>query len=157
MSGNRLRDAAGLVAALRAHTDNGCFACGLDNPIGLHIDGFSVEDGEVTASFVGREDLRGTIGVLHGGVAATALDEILVWAGIFFEDVLAVTGTLDLRFRRPIRPSGPVCLRARVDDRSGQRLRLSGEVEVDGAVAVSASGIYLVSVTVDEIVAHAQG
>jgi acyl-coenzyme A thioesterase PaaI-like protein len=147
-------DVAPRVALLRAHTGNACFACGLENPIGLHIDGFAVEDREITATFDARADLAGVIGLLHGGIAATALDEGLVWAGILLEDVLSVTGTLDLRFRRPLPVEGRLRVRARVDDRTGRRLRLSGEIEAEGRAAVSASGVYLVSATIPELLAN---
>lgn len=144
---------ARIVDRLRAHTGNGCFACGLANPIGLHVDGFVEQGGDIMARFPSRIDLQGVIGVLHGGIAATALDEILVWAGIIQEKVLTVTARLDLRYRRPVRNlDGPIELRARVDERRGRRLRMSGELDAgDGKVAVSASGLYLVSHTLDEL------
>ena len=144
---------AWIVNRLRAHTGNGCFACGLANPIGLHIDGFVEQDGDILARFTARSELQGVIGVLHGGIAATALDEILVWAGIIQEKVLTVTAKLDIRYRRPVRNlDGPIELRARVDERRGRRLSISGELDAgDGTVAVSASGLYLVSHAVAEL------
>lgn len=146
-------DMTDVVEALRAHTNNGCFACGLDNPIGLHVDGFKREGDEITASFAARPGYQGIVGSLHGGIAATTLDEILVWAGILLEGVLTVTGTMDLRYRTPLGNAGTYRLRGRVDERTGRRLRLSGEVELAGQPAVTARGLYLVSTTVDEILA----
>ncbi len=150
---SRMLPTSEIVARLRAHTDDGCFACGLSNPIGLHVDGFTEANGDVQASFVARPELRGLIGVLHGGIAATALDEILVWAGILQEEVLSVTAKLEIRYRRPvITLEGPIELSARVDERRGRRLMISGELDPgDGRVAVSASGLYLVTHTVDQL------
>lgn len=137
---------------LREHTGNGCFACGLANPIGLHVDGFTRRGGDIAARFNARPDYQGTIGTLHGGVSAAALDEILVWAGIIQEGVLTVTAKLELRYRRPVTGLGGVIeLRGRVDERRGRRLSISGELLEDGAAAVSASGLYLVSHTVEEL------
>jgi acyl-coenzyme A thioesterase PaaI-like protein len=112
--------------------------------MGLHLDQFDLDDGEVSAQFIPRPEYRGQSNTLHGGVAATALDEILVWAGILTEQVMAVTGTMDLRFRRPVTVDDSIVVSSRVDDRSGRRLRLSGQLTVDDEVRVSASGIYLV-------------
>lgn len=142
-----------IVDRLRKHTGNECFACGLANPIGLHIDGFTQQDGDVLARFTARSELQGIIGSLHGGIAATALDEILVWAGIIQEEVLTVTARLEVRYRRPVgNLDGSIGLRARVDDRRGRRLVMSGELDPgDGAAAVTASGLYLVSHTVAEL------
>ncbi len=139
---------------LREHTGNGCFACGLANPIGLHLDGFTRRGGDIAARFTARSDYQGTIGNLHGGISATALDEILVWAGIIQEEVLTVTAKLELRYRRPVTNLGDrIELRGRVDERRGKRLSISGELldAEDGRVAVSASGLYLVSHTIEEL------
>lgn len=146
-------DVARLVDAVRRHYDDGCFACGRDNPIGLHLDDFALDDGVVSARFAPRSEYRGAGTTLHGGVAATALDEILVWAGILTEEVLTVTGNLELRYRRPVHVDEAIMVSARVDERSGRRLRLSGELSVSGERRVVASGLYLVSSTVEELLA----
>ena len=150
-----MRDITEIVTTLRNHTDDGCFACGMRNPIGLQINDFAIDGHDVTARFDARRDLQGTVGSLHGGIAATALDEILAWAGILVEGVLCVTATLDLKYRRPLANAGHYLLRGRVDDRSGRRLRLSGELEDDGRAAVTATGVYLVSEDVSALVAAA--
>ncbi len=154
-----MRDPATLpdvIERIRRHYGEGCFACGRDNPIGLHLDGFTLDGTEVTAHFRPRTEYRGVPSTLHGGVAATALDEVMVWAGALVEDVMTVTGTMQLRFRRTVPVDQDVALRGWVLDRSGRRLRLASELIVDGKVAVEASGLYLVSVTVEELLAHSR-
>ena len=142
------------VDAVRRHYDDGCFACGRENPLGLHLDDFRLEDGQVSARFTPRAHYRGTAETLHGGIAATALDEILVWAGIITERVLTVTGTMELRFLKPVGVGSEIEVSARVDDRSGRRLRISGELSVDDEVRVTASGLYLVSANLDELLSR---
>ena len=95
-------DIAEFVDRIRRHYDDGCFACGRDNPIGLHLDDFALDDGVVSARFVPRKEYRGAGVILHGGVAATALDEMLVWAGILTEKVMSVTGRREIRYRKPL-------------------------------------------------------
>jgi acyl-coenzyme A thioesterase PaaI-like protein len=146
-------DISRLVDAVRRHYDDGCFACGRDNPIGLRLDDFTLDDGRVGARFTPRVDYRGAGTTLHGGVAATALDEILVWAGIITEDVLTVTGNIALRYRRPVHVDETITVSARVDERNGRRLRISGELTVDAQVRVEASGLYLVATSVEEMLA----
>ena len=135
-------DIAAAVAAVRARYDQ-CFACGLANPLGLHLDGFRFEDGGVAADFTPRPEYRGFEGVLHGGIVATALDEILAWAAMLGEDTFVLTGTLDLRYRRPAAVSSQYELRGRVDERRGRRLLLSGSMAADGTEIAAASGLYL--------------
>jgi len=146
-------DIAGLVDAVRRHYDDGCFACGRDNPIGLHLDDFDLQGGVVSARFTPRPEYRGAGVSLHGGVAATALDEMLVWAGILTEGVLSVTGNMELRFRRPVNVDDPIVVSASVEDRSGRRLRISGRLAVDAETRVEASGLYLVSAEVEDLLA----
>lgn len=146
-------DLSSLVDSIRRHYDDGCFACGRDNPIGLHLDDFDLDGGKVSARFSPRADYRGAGTTLHGGVAATALDEILVWAGLLVENVLSVTGTMELRYRKPVHVHETIVVSARVDERRGRRLRLSGELSVDEEVRVAASGLYLVTASLEDLLA----
>lgn len=146
-----------LVDRLRRHYDDGCFACGRANPIGLHLDSFQVEDGLVSATFDPRRDYRGAGRSLHGGVAATALDEILVWAGLLTEKVMSVTGTIEIRYRKPVEITDSIRAQARVDERRGRRMRVSGELVVDDQARVEASGLYLITQTLEEMGLLAEG
>lgn len=153
-----MSDISGLVDAVRRHYDDGCFACGRDNPIGLHLDNFAISDGRVSAHFTPRANYRGAGKTLHGGIAATALDEILVWAGILTEGVLTVTGTMEIRFRRPVHVEEPITVSAGVDSRSGRRLQISGHLVVGGEIRVEAAGLYLVSQSIEDVLsAHGVG
>ena len=53
-----------------------CFGCGQENPIGLrlspHVDGDAV-----VASFVPKDDHQGWPGIVHGGIIASLLYEVL--------------------------------------------------------------------------------
>ena len=144
-------DLRAFIDRIRRHYDEGCFACGRENPIGLHIDDVDLTDGEVTARFRPREHYRGAGVTLHGGVAATALDEILVWAGILNERVMSVTGKLELRYRNEATVEDTVLLRSRVDERRGRRVLASGELLVDDQVRVEASGLFLVTADLEEL------
>ena len=146
-------DTADLIDRVRRHYDDGCFACGRDNPIGLHLDQFSLTDGTVEAWFTPRPEYRGFVGSLHGGVAATALDEILAWATILNLGFMSVTATLDLRYRSPLTTGRPYCARGRVDDASGRRLRVSGELLAGDRTAVSARGLYVATAQVGDVLA----
>jgi acyl-coenzyme A thioesterase PaaI-like protein len=55
-----------------------CFACGDDNRIGLHLDDIRREGEEVHATLRPRPEYQSYPGLLHGGISATALDEVSV-------------------------------------------------------------------------------
>ena len=134
------RDIADFVDRIRRHYDDGCFACGRDNPIGLHLDDFDLVDREVSARFTPRGDYRGAGEVLHGG-----------GAGILTEKVMTVTGKLELRYRKPLQVTDQLTVRARVDELRGKRMTASGELVVDDEVKTEASGLFLVSADLAEM------
>jgi acyl-coenzyme A thioesterase PaaI-like protein len=125
-----------------------CFACGRKNEVGLHLDDWTWRDGLASAVFRPRPEHVGAGDTLHGGLAATVLDEAMVWAGILQERVLSVTGTLDLRFRKPLYVTDTITAFGWVEERRGRRLKLSGRLEAGDGIAAEASGLYVVSSTV---------
>jgi len=146
MGSSALPEIETLVDRVRLKYDDECFACGRGNPMGLHLDNFSQEQSEISAEFTPRAEFRGTPTTLHGGIAATALDEMAVWAAILTHKVMAVTGTLDLRYQQPATMGQTFLVTARVDERRGRRLRCSSElVTSDGSIVTRASGLYLVT------------
>jgi acyl-coenzyme A thioesterase PaaI-like protein len=52
-----------------------CFACGKENPIGLHIE-FDVTDGICTAEFTPNENHLSWEDTVHGGIIYSALDDV---------------------------------------------------------------------------------
>jgi len=120
--------------------------------MGLHLDDFSLDGAVVTASFRPRSQFRGTPNILHGGITATALDEMLVWAAILTHGVMAVTGTLDLRYKGTAEMGQTFFVKAQVDERRGRRLRCSGELlNAEGLVLAEASGLYLATEDVSSL------
>lgn len=133
------------IARLKAGYE-GCFGCGAANPIGIGLSGFGVAgDGTVTASFRPRVDHRGFAGVLHGGILASALDEMLAWTAMIREGVLVLTARLELRYRRPAPLDGAYRLVGRIDERRGRRLLLSGECRSAEGIVAQAEGLFLVA------------
>ena len=80
-----------------------------------------------------------------------ALDEICAWTAVLLADTMAVTATLDLRFRRPSEPVGVYTLTGRIEDRSGSRLRLAGSMSLDGTVVAEGRGLFLATDPVETL------
>ncbi len=137
------------IEQVRVSFGDRCFACGRKNDEGLHLDEWDWQDGSATAVFRPRPEHVGAGDTLHGGLAATVLDEAMVWAGILQERVLSVTGTLNLRFCKPLFVTDTITAIGRVEERRGRRLKLSGRLETSAGLAAEASGLYLVSSTVE--------
>lgn len=130
------------IAAIRRDYDH-CFGCGSGNPIGLHLDGFTRNGDKVTTSFTPRADYHGFSTLLHGGIVATALDEIMAWTAILVAETMVMTGKLDLRFRKPAHVDTTFTMEGELLDRRGRRLQLRGRM-LDGELVVAqASGLFL--------------
>ena len=124
-------------------------AGGDDNSLGLGLE-YELEDGgRLVARFVPRRRHQGAPGFLHGGMAATALDETMAALGYALDRVHCVTATLHLKYRRPVPlAAGPLRVEAWRDRPEARRRQsVQGRILlVDGTVAVEASGIFVQAV-----------
>jgi uncharacterized protein (TIGR00369 family) len=84
-----------------------CFVCGESNACGLKIR-FETDGVVVRARFVPRPEHIGFKQVVHGGILATLLDEIMVWACAIQTRRFAYCAELNVRFVNPVRPGEEV-------------------------------------------------
>ena len=54
-----------------------CSVCGLENPVSMKVKFYNLENGEVVGLFTPQELHQGYPGKLHGGFAASILDELI--------------------------------------------------------------------------------
>lgn len=130
-------------AALIRSQYNQCFGCGLENPIGLHLDNFQVDSGSLTARFRPRREFSGFAGILHGGIIATLLDETMAWSAMLLEGTFVVTANLDLKYRKPAPADAEYRVNATVIEKRGRRLRIRAEALVEATVIAQAAGLFL--------------
>lgn len=134
--------------------EGGCYGCGDDNEVGLGLVWLPVDrtprEGRVsptlTALFTPRPEHRGAPGILHGGLAATALDECMAALSHALDDLATVTATLELRYRRPVPLDGSAVRIESWRDRAQPRARnkVHGRLLLsDGTLAVEATGLFL--------------
>jgi acyl-coenzyme A thioesterase PaaI-like protein len=124
-------------------SDHGCFGCGDDNPIGLHLRFESDADG-VRASFVPGPDHQGFGGIVHGGIISTILDEAMAWATAH-AGYWAMTGDMRVRFRRPLEIGESTVVAARVSGARGRLVTTIGELvlESDGSPVATATATFV--------------
>lgn len=105
-----------------------------------------VVDGVASGSFEPQPEHRGNPGWLHGGMAATVLDHLCArTASAALGGVRVVTGTLDLRYPRPVvLDGGPYRLWAEHDRARGRMVRVRGAIlGDDGKSLVEAKAMFL--------------
>lgn len=103
-----------------------CFACGLDNPIGLKIH-FAVEGDECTAEFTPNENHVGFSDTVHGGIIYTALDDVT--ANILYQQGRkAHTARCEIRYRQPARVGEKLKIKGWIESERRRLVLLKGEI-----------------------------
>jgi len=120
-----------------------CYACGVENPAGLHLHFYEDDDGRVVVHFTPADVYQGYPGALHGGIICTLLDETIGRA-LLRDDYWAVTGKLEVRFRKPVPLGKPITVVGEVTRASRRAVEGHGEIHLaDGTVAVEAKALYV--------------
>jgi uncharacterized protein (TIGR00369 family) len=129
--------------ALVLEDDDWCFACGAENPHGLHLHGFHDEGEDYVCEFTPERHHQSWAGVTHGGILATVLDEIMVQM-VRARCGHAVTAEMTMRFPQPAPTGTKLQLRARIVSQRGKLTLTEGEVWLsDGRIAAQASAKFM--------------
>jgi acyl-coenzyme A thioesterase PaaI-like protein len=123
----------------------GCLVCGPSNPKGLRLQLFvDPETGIVRTRFVTGIDHIGFEGVAHGGVIATVMDEVMVWAASWAGKRFCLCGEMTVRFRQRVEVDQPLICTARVESVRSKLISTAGEAaDESGRVVATASGKYV--------------
>lgn len=97
-----------------------CFGCAPDHPIGFRLR-FTREGDDVVTRFTPTERYQGPPGIMHGGLVSTLADEVAAWSVITLLGKFGFTGSMEGRFKSPIRIGAEVEARARIT-RPGSRV-----------------------------------
>ena len=123
--------------------DRWCFACGPDNPHGLHLQGFRQEGEEYVVDFCPERHHQGWQGLTHGGIVATLLDEMMTRI-LYEQERNAVTVEMTVRYHRPLVTGASVQARARIREERGRLIRTAAELrDQSGELIASAEGKFL--------------
>lgn len=124
--------------------DHNCFGCGRLNTVGLQLSFFPDVQGGVWAPFVPEPRFEGYSGMVHGGVISTVLDEVMAWS-LYRTETWAVTGSLNVRYRAPVRVGEQTRAVGWEVGRRGRRIEMAGELrrEDDGTVLARATATFV--------------
>ena len=124
----------------------GCLVCGRDNPHGLRLDlNVDPDTGMVRVEFTPRPEHIGFEGVVHGGVIATVIDEVMVWAATWAGRRFCVCGELTTRFRREAAVGRALVVEAKVESNRPRLIVTAAEVRdvESGEVLATGAGKYV--------------
>lgn len=115
-----------------------CFVCGDKNRKGLQIN-FHYEEGKAKARFTPAAEYEGYRNILHGGILAAVLDEVMVKA-VLAEGIPAVTSRMDIRYRLPAAIGEELFLEGWVTQVKSRLIMTAGKVSKKDGILVAEAG-----------------
>jgi uncharacterized protein (TIGR00369 family) len=137
-----------------------CFVCGSRNAIGLNLR-FQTDGQVVQSRFTPRPEHNGFINVVHGGLLATLLDEMMVWACAVQTRRFSYCAEMTVRYLAPAQPDQVMLAQANLVANKRDRLFLAeGSLQrEDGIQIATATGKYMPirDVDVSQLIADFEG
>ncbi|MEO3783032.1 PaaI family thioesterase [Actinocorallia sp. B10E7] len=116
---------------------------GVLNPIAPPCQVEFLEDGSVRTGFTLNTVYEGPPGLVHGGVSAMIMDQLLGLAANG-RGVSGLTATLEMRYRRPTPLGEPLTAEARIDRVEGRRTHAVGRIlNAEGKVTIEAAAVFV--------------
>lgn len=127
--------------AFRQPNSNDCFVCGRKNPRGLYMTFYDDGDDEVWSDYVVSGEYQSYPGIVHGGVVAAMLDEVVgrvAMIGDHHHFMMSVK--LEVKYRHPVPTETPLKITGKIVKLRGRLGRAVGEIALpDGTIAAEAS------------------
>ena len=137
----------------KQHNSRMCFVCGLKNVAGLQASFYETEENTLVAVFTPQEQHQSYPGRMHGGIAATILDETIGRAIMIGNkaQVWGVTLDFSVSYKKPVPLGVELKVVGRITENGKRIFSGTGEIILpDGEVAVTAQGKYM-KVPLDKI------
>jgi len=105
-----------------------CFACGMDNPIGLRIK-FELNEDRCTAEFTANENHVGFENTVHGGIIYSMLDDVMANC-LYLQNIKAHTARCEIRYRKALEVGSKVNLTGWIETERRRLVVLKGEARL---------------------------
>lgn len=134
--------------------DSMCFACGEQNPIGLHLKFEKVDEETVRTTFVPGQVHQSWPGIMHGGLTALIADE-LMGRCVNVLGYAGVTARMELRYKHAVPLEETVTFEAKVVHMRLPIIDLEARaILADGSTALEASARFMVKARYEEFIAQ---
>jgi acyl-coenzyme A thioesterase PaaI-like protein len=124
--------------------DDHCFACGMSNANGLKLRITECGDG-VRARIETPEWCQGYNRVVHGGIIATILDELAVWAA-FKKGHRSVTAEFNMRIRQSMNVGQTYTALARICNTKHRLIEAESRIIDDKKAPVACAHVKLLKI-----------
>ena len=124
---------------------NVCFGCGGGNARGMQL---TFEQDDAARAIVGRfrlgAEYQGAFGIIHGGVIAVVLDEVMGKV-CRFRGVRAVTAEMNIEYLKPVWVDADLVVKGYEKEITGRNLHLVGEIQdASGNVLARSRGRFVI-------------
>lgn len=126
----------------RNHPHPNCIICGTDNPWSLGLTFSPDSAGKIRAVFKGREELQGYDGIMHGGIIAALLDSTMTNC-LFRSGIRALTGELNIRYKKPIPAKAEIELIAEIISEKPPLYIIEAVINCDSRLMAKASAKFI--------------
>lgn len=118
-----------------------CFVCGRRNPRGLQMTFYDNGRDEVYAEYAVPDLYQGYPGIVHGGVLAAILDEVVGRVAMIADHHhFMMSVRLEIKYRHPVPTESPLRVVGRIVRLRGRLGKAVGEIILpDGIVATESS------------------
>ena len=128
------------MANKQPNSDN-CFVCGRNNPRGLYMSFYDNGDNEVYSQFTVPDLYQSYPGIVHGGVVAAMLDEVVARVSMIKDHHhFMMSVKLEVKYRHPVPTETPLRIVGRIVRLRGRLGKAVGEIlDPDNVVVAEAA------------------
>jgi uncharacterized protein (TIGR00369 family) len=118
-----------------------CFVCGRSNPVGLYMTFHDDGETEVFSEYTVPAHYQGYPGIVHGGVVASMLDEVVARVSMIGDPHhFMMSVKLQILYRQPVPTETPLRVVGRIVRLRGRLGKAEGRIYLpDGTVACESS------------------
>ena len=125
--------------------------CGAENNASLGCQFYELEGGEMATFFTARKVHEGHVGIMHGGLSGSVLDELMGRSTLSYcdenqEDWIPryMTAEMTVKYKKPIRTGQTIYGFGRVERKEGRCCFTSSElVNEDMEIVAMATGVFV--------------
>ena len=137
---------------IRQPNSDFCFVCGRKNPNGLYMSFYDNGESEVYSEYEVSELFQGYPGVVHGGVVAAMLDEVVARVSMISDPHhFMMSVRMDVKYRMPVPTETPLYLVGKIVRMRGRLGKAVGEIRLPSGKVAAESAMTLADVPEDMI------
>ncbi|MEA1940344.1 MAG: PaaI family thioesterase [Candidatus Caldatribacteriota bacterium] len=120
------------------------YVCGKENPIGLKIKLFK-DKNKIKAEFIPESKHEGYIGIVHGGILFSIMDEIMSRTAMETKGVMTLTVEINIKYRKRVKIGEKIIFSAEMTKDLGKMIETEAQAYSENeTLLVEAKGKFIV-------------